>query len=381
MAGGPADVPVARTAGPSRGGDHALERHLRDAAGRRRRAHRERLGEIVGPHEVQVGNERFTAERILVATGGKPYAPTIPGSEHILSSDDMFDIDPFPKRLVVVGAGYIACEFASIFHGLGSHVTQIYRGDGILRGFDEEIAAFALAEMRKKGLEVRLRTEIDHIEKHGASYTLKLRGGASIECDAVLYATGRRPNVAGLGLEDVDVAINGDGAVVVDAHFQTSVPSIYAIGDVVARKTLTPVALAEAMAVVDHLYGGHRHAPDYELVATAVFTHPNLGTVGWSEEDARAHFRHIRVYRSEFRALRHTLSGSDERTLMKLIVDDATDRVLGVHMVGPDAGEVIQGFAVALTAGVTKAQFDRTLGIHPTIAEEFVTMRVPVATK
>ncbi|MDB5816597.1 MAG: glutathione-disulfide reductase, partial [Rhizobacter sp.] len=336
---------------------------------------------IVGPHTVQVGEERFTAERILIATGGKPHAPAVPGPEFILSSDDMFDIEPFPKRLVVVGGGYIACEFASIFHGLGSHVTQIYRGDGILRGFDVEIAAFALAEMRKKGLEVMLRTEVDHIEKHGAGLTLKLKGGTSIDCDAVLYATGRRPHVAGLGLEDVDVAINGDGAVVVDAHFQTSVPSIYAIGDVVARKTLTPVALAEAMALVDHLYGGTRHAPDYELVATAVFTHPNLGTVGWSEEDARSHFRHIRVYRSEFRALRHTLSGSDERTLMKLIVDDATDRVLGVHMVGPDAGEVIQGFAVALTAGVTKAQFDRTLGIHPTIAEEFVTMRVPVATK
>ncbi|MDB5999460.1 MAG: glutathione-disulfide reductase [Rhizobacter sp.] len=336
---------------------------------------------LIDPHTVQVGEERFTAEHILIATGGRPHTPHVVGHEHILSSDDMFDLDPFPKRLVVVGGGYIACEFASIFQGLGSRVTQVYRGRGILRGFDEEVAEFALSELRKKGLEVRLRTEVDHIEKHAGGLTLKLKGGSTLECDAVLYATGRRPNVKGLGVDAVDVALNGDGAIVVDAHFQTSVPSIYAIGDVVARKTLTPVALAEAMALIDHLYGGNRHAPDYELVPTAVFTHPNIGTVGWSEESARGHFRHIRVYRSEFRALLHTLSGSDERTLMKLVVDDATDRVLGVHMVGPEAGEIIQGFAVALTAGVTKAQFDRTLGIHPTMAEEFVTMRVPVATK
>jgi glutathione reductase (NADPH) len=333
---------------------------------------------IVDAHTVQVGDEKYRAERILIATGGKPHVPHIPGHEHISSSDDMFDLEPFPERLVVVGGGYIACEFASIFNGLGSQVTQLYRGSDVLRGFDDETAKFALREVQKRGVTLRLRTEVDSIERMSHGLRLKLKGGESIETDVVLYATGRRANVSHLGLEAVGVAINGDGFIVVDGHFQTSVPSIYALGDVIGRKALTPVAIAEAMALVDMLYGGERHPPDYALVPTAVFTEPNMATVGWTEQSARDHFPKVSVFKSEFRSMRHALSGSSERTFMKLVVDASSDRVLGVHMVGAEAGEIIQGFAVALQNGATKAVFDRTVGIHPTVAEEFVTMRTAV---
>jgi glutathione reductase (NADPH) len=338
---------------------------------------------LTGAHGVRVttakGEEAFTARHILVATGGRPAVPDFPGCEHVVTSDGMFDIDPFPKRLLVVGGGYIACEFASIFNGLGSRVTQLYRGEQVLRGFDDDIRAHVANEMRKHGVDLQTNADVVRIDKTGAGLAVTLVDGRRVEMDAVLYATGRVPNVSGLGLDAAGVTRGVNDAIIVDPHGATNVPSIHAVGDVTARMQLTPVALAEAMTVVDHLFGDGRRAMSYEFVPTAVFTHPNIGTVGHTEARARHLFGKVRVYRSDFKALKHTLSASSERTLMKLIVDDATDRVVGLHMVGADAGEIVQGFAVAMKAGATKAVFDATIGIHPTAAEEFVTMREPVA--
>ena len=335
---------------------------------------------IVGPHEVEVGGVRHPAERIVVATGGWPVPPDVRGGERAISSNEIFDLERFPRRLVVVGGGYIACEFASIFNGLGAKVTQLYRGEQILRGFDHEVRHFVAAEMKKKGVDLRVGATVAALEagSEPTSTRVVLGDGSALEADTVLYATGRAPNTAGLGLEAIGVALNGNGAVVVDERYRSNVPSVYAVGDVIDRVQLTPVALAEAMALVDDLFGGSERRVDYLHIPTAVFTHPNIGTIGLSESDARARFDRVRIYRSEFKALRHTLSKSSERTLMKLVVDDASDRVVGLHMVGADAGETIQGFAVAMKAGATKAVFDATLGIHPTAAEEFVTMRQPV---
>ena len=339
---------------------------------------------LVDAHTVDVGGQRYSAQNLLIATGGMPSVPDIAGREHVITSNEIFDIDPFPKRLLVVGGGYIACEFTSIFNGLGAKVTQLYRGTQVLRGFDDEIRDFIAAEMLKAGVDLQLNADVLNITRLGNTGPLQvqLANGSSLEVDAVLYATGRVPNVKGLGLETVGVAQKSDGAIQVNAHYQTSVPSIYALGDVTARLQLTPVALGEAMALVDHLLGPVAgKAPrtmSYDFIPTAVFTHPTIGTVGFSEVDARAQFGQIRVYKSEFKALKHTLSGSTERTFMKLLVDDASDRVVGLHMVGAEAGEIVQGFAVAMKAGATKAVFDSTIGIHPTAAEEFVTMREPV---
>jgi glutathione reductase (NADPH) len=331
---------------------------------------------VVGTHEVEVAGTRFRAERIVVATGGWPVPPDVPGGERAISSNEIFDLARFPERLVVVGGGYIACEFASIFNGLGARVTQLYRGEQILRGFDLDIRNFVAAEMAKKGVDIHVAAKVRALEDAGSGATrVVLADGSAIEADTVLYATGRVPNTAGLGLEAVGVALDVNGAIVVDDRYRSNVPSIYAVGDVIDRVQLTPVALAEAMALVDDLFGGSGRSVDYLHIPTAVFTHPNIGTIGLSEGDARGRFEKIRVYRSEFKPLRHTLSKSSERTLMKLVVDDANDRVVGLHMVGADAGETIQGFAVAMKAGATKAVFDATLGIHPTAAEEFVTMR------
>jgi len=285
-----------------------------------------------------------------------------------------------------VGGGYIACEFASIFNGLGAEVVQLYRGEQVLRGFDADVRQFIAAELRKSGVDLRLACDVKRLTRGAAGLEVELEGaigqGQSLSVDRVLYATGRVPNVRGLGLHDQGVELGRNGGIVVGTNYQTSVPSIYAIGDVTARVQLTPVALGEAMVLVDHLFGPAAGKParsmSYQFIPTAVFTHPNIGTVGYSESDARAKFGRVTVYRSEFTALKHTLSGSSERTLMKLIVEDATDLVVGLHMVGPDAGEIVQGFAVAMKAGATKAVFDSTIGIHPTAAEEFVTMRDPV---
>jgi len=330
-------------------------------------------------HTVVVNGERLRAERVLIATGGWPTVPDVVGRDLVITSNEIFDLDPFPARLLVVGGGYIACEFASIFNGLGSRVTQIYRGAQILRGFDDDVRHFLHDEMEKAGLEIHLDADVHSVVRITEGLRVTLVGGETLDVDQVLYGTGRAPNVAGLGLERVGVEVNACGAIVVGDRFETSVPSIYALGDVIDRIQLTPVAIAEAMAVVDQLFGTGEREMAYDAIPTAVFTHPNIGAVGLTEAEARAKFTSLRIYRSDFRPLKHTLRGSSERTLMKLVVDDASDRVVGLHMVGPDAGEIVQGFAVALKAGATKTIFDSTVGIHPTAAEEFVTMRQPVA--
>jgi glutathione reductase (NADPH) len=325
------------------------------------------------------GERRWRARHILVATGGTPTVPPLPGREHVLTSDSMFDLEPFPRRLVVVGGGYIACEFASIFRGLGAQVTQLYRGEQVLRGFDDDVRSFLAQELGKQDIDLRLHSNVAAVARRADALAVTLEDGEVLEADCVLYATGRVPNIAGLGLELAGVDLTPHGGVKVDENFRSSVPSIFAVGDVSSRLQLTPVALAEAMVVVDALFGSGTRRMEYDWVPTAVFTHPNIGTVGLTEAQARARHGTVRIFRSEFRALKHTLGGSSERTLMKLVVDAASDRVVGLHMVGPDAGEIVQGFAVAMKAGATKAVFDATIGIHPTAAEEFVTMREPVA--
>jgi glutathione reductase (NADPH) len=334
--------------------------------------------QLVDAHTVEVDGKRHTARHLLVATGGTPFVPEIPGREHIVTSDAMFDLEPFPKRLLVVGGGYIACEFASIFNGLGSQVTQLHRRAHLLTGFDDDVRQFVANEMGKAGVDVRLNVEVASIARGPGGLVVTLARGQQVETDTVLFATGRVPNTQGLGLEAAGVALDERGAIAVDAHYRTSVPSIYAVGDVSTRVQLTPVALAEAMVVVDALFGKGKRALDYEFIPTAVFTHPNIGTCGYTDLDARARFGDVTVFSSEFKSLRHTLSGRSERTFMKLVVEKATDRVVGLHMVGADAGEIVQGFAVAMRAGATKALFDSTVGIHPTAAEEFVTMREPM---
>lgn len=337
---------------------------------------------LIDPHTVSVKTTHsvaaFTARNILIATGGTPYLPDIEGREHIITSDDIFDVDPYPDRLLVVGGGYIASEFASIFNDLGSSVVQLVRGEQILRGFDDDVRHFAAEEMKKKGVDLRTNSRVVSISRECDGLHVTLDDGNSIEVDSVLYATGRVPNVSTLNLQTVGVEQETNGAILVNDRYLTSVPSIYAVGDVTSRIQLTPVALAEAMVVVDNLFGPGSREMNYNYVPTAVFTHPSIGTVGLTESEARLKYDDIDVYRSEFRPLRHTLSGSNERTLMKLVVDKRSDRVVGLHMVGPEAGEIVQGFAVAMKAGATKSVFDNTVGVHPTAAEEFVTMREAV---
>nr|WP_207758319.1 glutathione-disulfide reductase [Aliamphritea spongicola] len=333
---------------------------------------------ITGPNSVEVSGQTYTAERILIATGGWPFVPEFEGSEHAITSNEVFYLDEFPKRALVVGGGYIAVEFAGIFAGLGAETSLIYRGDMFLRGFDEEVRRFTAEEVAKKNVNLRFNNNISKIEKQAdGSLLAHMTDGTTLEADTILYATGRVPNVTDLGLETVNVEQQKNGAIVVNDNFETSEPSIYAIGDVIDRVQLTPVALAEGMALVRNLFGGLDQKVDYNLIATAVFCQPNIGTVGLTEEQAREQYTNVDVYKSSFRAMKHTLSGSDEKTFMKMLVDRDTDKVLGIHMVGADAGEIIQGMAVALKAGATKAVFDSTIGIHPTSAEEFVTMREP----
>lgn len=334
---------------------------------------------IVDANTVEVDGKQYTAKHILVAPGGWPRVPDVPGKEFIITSNEVFDLEPFPKRFLIVGGGYIACEFASIFNSLGSELTLVYRGEQILRGFDQDVRKHISDEIVKAGIDLRVETEVAAIEKVGESYKVQFNNGGSVEVDAVMYATGREPRTEGLGLENVGVELGDRGEVKVDEHYRTNVPSIFALGDVTDRIQLTPVATGEAMVLIDHLFGNGERKLSYDYIPTAVFTHPNIGTVGYTEEEARKKFSEVVIYRSEFRALKHTLSGNTARTLMKLIVDKATDKVVGLHMVGDDAGEITQGFAVAMKAGATKADFDSTIGIHPTAAEEFVTMRQPVA--
>ena len=327
-------------------------------------------------HTVELGGRSYSARYVLVATGSWPQVPQIPGREHAITSNEAFHLERLPASVVVVGGGYIALEFASIFRGLGVETTLAYRGPRLLRGFDAELGTRIAEEMRAKGVAIRLDASPARIERV-ADGTLELayQDGARERAGAVMFATGRRPNTRGLGLEAAGVALDADGAVVVDAYLKSSVDSIYALGDVTHRMNLTPVATAEGMALARTLFRGEPTALDYANVPTAVLANPNLAAVGLSEEKARERHGEIEVYKASFRALKHTLAGSDERTFMKLVVDARSQRVLGAHMIGPDAGEIIQGIAIAVKLGATKAQFDSTIGIHPTAAEEFVTMR------
>ncbi|MEM7124226.1 MAG: glutathione-disulfide reductase [Pseudomonadota bacterium] len=333
---------------------------------------------IVDPHTVKVGDKTYTSRYILVATGGWPFVPEFPGSEHAVTSNELFFLDKLPKKIVIVGGGYISVEFAGIFNGLGVEVTQLYRRNLFLRGFDRDIREFLAEEMRKKGIDLHFNCDITMIEKSGDGFVATLDRGQTVEADLIFYATGRRPLTEGLGLEKVGVKLTDSGAIEVDELFQTSVPSIYALGDVVGRMELTPVALAEGMAVAKCLFAGERQTVHYDLVPTGVFSQPEIGTVGLTEEEARERHVDIEIYNSEFRALKHTMTENHERTLMKLVVDKKTDRVVGAHMVGAHAGDLIQGIAIAMNAGATKAVFDKTIGVHPTSAEEWVTMREPV---
>lgn len=329
---------------------------------------------LAGPHTVQVDGKSVTAKHILIAVGGWPRAPEFPGSEHTVNSNDVFALDALPDEVAVIGGGYIAVEFASIFSRLGCKTSLIYRGDQLLRGFDDDIRRFISAEF-SQSLDLHLNEDIREISNNNNKMQVSLKSGTQIECGMVLAATGRSPMTADLGLESVAVQLAPNGAIKVDPHFQTAEPSIYAVGDVIDRIALTPVALAEGQLVARALFGGDVAAMDYQNIATAVFCHPNIATVGLSEQQAVAAGLDIDVYESTFRPLKHTLSGREERSMIKLIVDKASDRVIGLHLVAADAGEIVQGLSVAINCGATKADFDKTIGIHPTLAEEFVTMR------
>jgi len=333
---------------------------------------------FVDAHTIAVGTTNYRAKYILVATGGRPFVPEIEGHELAISSDECFRLPSLPKRIVIVGGGYIAVEFAGIFHGLGVEVTQLYRGSLFLRGFDDDLRGHLAEEMRRQNIDLRFDCNVTAIEKDEGRKRCRLTDGSSIVCDEVLMATGRVPNVDGLGLETVGVKQRGRGVIIVDEDSRTNVDSVFAVGDVTDRINLTPVALAEGSAVAQSLFGEERVRPDHENVPSAVFSSPPMGTVGLTEGEAREKFGAVDVYRSSFRALKNTLSGREEKTLMKLVVDTESQRVVGCHMVGPAAGEIIQGFAVAIKMGATKGQFDATIGIHPTSAEEFVTMRKQV---
>jgi len=334
---------------------------------------------IIDANTVEVNQQQFTAKNILIATGGWPYVPEFPGNEHVITSNEIFYLDELPKSAVVVGGGYIAVEFAGILHGLGVTTHQLYRGPLFLRGFDQEVREVLSREMAAKGIDLQFNTNVSAIEKmKDGRLRLSLTDGGVIETDLVLYATGRKPMINDLGLENVNVDLTEKGTIAVDDFFQTSEPSIYALGDVTGGMELTPVALAEGMALAKKLFGNETKLVDYSYIPTAVFSQPNIGTVGLTEEQAREQYDQVSVFTSEFRHLKHTLTGNGEKTFMKIIVDKATDKVVGVHMVGADAGEILQGIAIALKCGATKADFDSTIGIHPTAAEEFVTMREAV---
>ena len=330
---------------------------------------------LADAHTVIVGSERHSARYILLATGGWPSLPQIAGRGLAITSNEAFFLPRFPARAIVVGGGYIGVEFAGIFHGLGASVTLVHRGDMILRGFDDDLRTNLAAEMGKRGIELRLNREVERLERLDQGLCAAFDDGTSAQADLVMFATGRTPNTRELGLERAGVKLDDEGAVVVDEYSCSSVPHIYAVGDCTNRMQLTPVAIAEGQAAAQTLFSSTPRKPDYENVATAIFSQPNAATVGLTEAEARAAYSAVDVYKSSFRPLMATLSGRDEQVFMKLVVDRATDRVLGCHMVGAHAGEIVQGLAIALKCRATKSQFDATVGIHPTAAEEFVTMR------
>ncbi len=335
----------------------------------------EARGIVVDPHTVEVGGKRVTADNIMIAVGGWPETPQIPGIEHVISSNEALDLPALPRRIVIVGGGYIAVEFAGIFRGFGSEVVEIIRRRDVLRGFDEDIRVNLGEEMRGRGIDIRGETELARIDKHAGGFTITTTAGGRIETDCVMYATGRAPNTKGLGLAEIGVAMRENGAVIVDEWQKTSVPSIYAVGDVTDRINLTPVAIAEGRAIAETLYNNNPMRMDHADVPSAVFSNPPIGSVGLTEDEARRKYGAVDIYQTRFRPMKNTLSGRSERTFMKLVVDAASDRVVGVHMLGPDAPEIIQGVAIAVKCGATKRQFDQTIGIHPSAAEEFVTMR------
>lgn len=336
-------------------------------------------GKLLDPHQVQVGAEVVSADKILIATGARPWVPDIPGVEHSITSDEAFHLESLPKRVVVIGGGFIACEFAGIFNGLGSSVVQLYRGEQILRGFDHDVQNALAAEMQKKGIDIRLGINVTElIRQSDGLITLKLDDGGELQADTVMFATGRVPNVRGLGLEVAGVEALPGGMIKVNEYSQTNLPNVFAVGDVTSRVNLTPVALMEGHAFADSEFGGNPRPVNHRFVPSAVFSHPPVATVGFSEKDAATHFGQLHVYRSVFTPMKHTLSGRKEKTMMKLLVQASTGKVVGLHVVGMDAPEIVQGFAVAIKSGLTKQQFDSTIGIHPTAAEELVTMRVPV---
>jgi len=334
---------------------------------------------LLGPHEIEINGKKHTAKHILVATGSWPTIPQIPGREHAITSNEAFHLERLPRRALVVGGGYIAVEFASIFNGLGVQTTLAYRGASLLRGFDKELGAHLAEEMAQKGVSILLNANPSRIDQQSSGLKVSFESQAGGEFDLVMFATGRKPNTANLGLEKAGVKLAADGAVIVDKYSASSVDSIHAIGDVTNRINLTPVATAEAMWLAKTLFRGEPTAIDHDNVPTAVFANPNVATVGLPEEKARERFGALDIYKTSFRALKLTMTGKKERSFMKLVVDRASQRVVGAHMIGPDAGEIIQGVAIAVKLGATKAQFDATIGIHPTAAEEFVTLREKAA--
>ena len=332
---------------------------------------------LIDAHTVAVNDKHYSAERILIATGGWPSIPDIPGKEHIISSNEVFFLETLPEKIIIVGGGYIAVEFAGIFNGLGVDTTLLYRGPLFLRGFDQDVRKFLAAEMQKKGITLKFENNIDAIEKIDGQLQATLTDKSTLLADQIMYATGRKPKTEGMGIETLGITLDKNAAIVVNDQYQTNIPSIYALGDVTNRINLTPVALAEGMFLARMLYHNESSPVEYENIPTCVFSQPNIGTVGLTEEAAKEKYKQIDIYQSSFTPMKHTLSGDDEQTFMKLIVDKGSDLVVGVHMVGPDAGEIIQGIGIAMKAGAKKADFDKTIGIHPTTAEEFVTMREP----
>lgn len=332
---------------------------------------------LVDPHTVELNGQRYTAQHILVATGGKPHLPALLGIEHAITSNEAFDLPQLPGRVLMVGGGYIAVEFAGIFHGLGVQTTLSHRGDKLLRGFDDDVRMHLQTEMQKKGIQLLLNNEVQGIERlHDGSLSVSMRGTTTPHVfDTVMYATGRRPQIDGLGLQELGVALDAEGGILVDEEGTTNLPSIHAVGDVTNGLALTPVAIREGAALAHKLFGPQPVVSRIQSVPSAVFSQPPVGTVGLSEAAAWAEHTSLDIYRATFRNMRNTLAGRDERTLVKLIVDTHSQRVLGAHMVGTDAPEIIQGLAIAIRMGATKADFDATVALHPSAAEEFVTLK------
>lgn len=330
---------------------------------------------LIDAHTVQLNDRTVSAKYILIATGGAPVMPQVPGIEHAISSNEAFHLEEFPKKVIVVGGGYIAVEFAGIFNGLGAEVTQLYRSEQILRGFDGDIRNNLAEEIVKKGIDLRTNSNPAKIEKTSDGLKVTLESGDVLTADTIMYATGRKPNTDGLGLENAGVELKDNGTVIVDGYSQTNIDNIYAVGDVTDRIALTPVAIHEGMAFAETVFGGRPRQPSHENVPSAVFSQPAVGSVGLTEEEARAKFDAIDIYKSRFRPMKQTLTGGTEQAFVKLIVDAKTDKVLGAHIIGADAAEIIQGVGIAVKMGATKAQFDSTVGVHPSLAEEIVTMR------